>query len=519
MQIVAVEMYSRNLIEKRNVCIKLSVLLGILIVFPATLSAQRKYFSKVDDFREVTVLSTRDTLIRERKPSDFWFGLQGGGLGNLAFGNLNINPLGTTNSTNPVAVTSGNGEGYYLGIVGEWQRPGAAFGATLRVNVLDRRVVNAIGNTNVGVITGSGGDTISNAYRYESYTAKMLHDYFSIAPEARYTLPGTGIHFIGGFDLDFLLSSSSETAGNRKDVADISHFQKDPTYKPSSFRFGTHAGVGVDIYSANVGGIARFKLTPYVTANFGTPVSVSNGSSWNTVFLRAGFSAKFSFDKTFDTIHKYDPLYVPPPVYVATVQWDRGLSSPSIKPVTRLEVAGLEYNPVEAPGIVEETEVDKGAEIAEASIPETPEVVPDVSASEKSPEVDARNVSAQATPTPPKLPSVVLNKERAFTYSSFTSTVPNQAAQQYLDAVAEYLKANPGATVRISGHSDNSGTAAEQQRFSNERADNAVQYLIKKGIPKRRLFPSGLAARRSIADNRTPQGRQKNRRLEIVVVP
>ncbi|HRE57162.1 MAG TPA: OmpA family protein, partial [Candidatus Kapabacteria bacterium] len=61
--------------------------------------------------------------------------------------------------------------------------------------------------------------------------------------------------------------------------------------------------------------------------------------------------------------------------------------------------------------------------------------------------------------------------------------------------------------------------AAEQQRFSNERADFAVQYLLKKGITKRRLFPSGLAARRSIADNRTPLGRQKNRRLEIVVVP
>lgn len=496
----------------------LFALIGVMSMAPTVLVAQRKYYSKVDDFREVTVLSTRDTLIRERKPSALWFGVQGGGLGNLAFGNLNINPLGTTSAANRVSVTSGNGEGYYLGIVGEWQKPGNTFGGALRVNLLDRRVLNAIGSTNLGAIT-TGGDTITSGYQYESYSAKMVHDYISVAPEVRFTLPGTGIHFLGGLDLDFLISSTSETAGNRKDIADISHFQKDPSYNPSSFRLGAHTGVGVDIYSANVGGMARFKLTPYVTANFGTPVSVSNGSSWNTVFLRAGFSAKFSFDKTLDTIHKYDPLYVPPPVYVATVQWDRGLSSPSIRPVTRLEVAGLEYNPVEAPGIVEEPEITETPAVAEVSVPEATDIVPDISATEKESGGIAKDASAQVTPTPVRLPSVVLNKERTFTFSSFSSTSPNQAAQQYLDAVAEYLKANPGATVRISGHSDNSGTAAEQQRFSNERADYAVQYLIKKGIPKRRLFPSGLAARRSIADNRTPQGRQKNRRLEIVVVP
>lgn len=497
-----------------SIVIMLTALCAMICLFPNSMSAQRKYFSKVDDFQEVTVLSTRDTLVRLRKPGDLWFGLQGGGLGNLAFGTLNINPLGTTSAANRVNVTSGNGEGYYLGIVAEWQRPERAFGAALRVNFLDRRIINAFGNAQAGTIT-SGNDTLQAGYRYESYTARLVNDYISIAPEVRYTLPGTGIHFLGGVDLDFLLSASSETAGNRKDVADISHFQKDPTYKPNNFRFGAHTGVGVDIYSANIGGLARFKLTPYVTANFGTPVNVSNESSWNTVFFRAGFSAKFSFDKTYDTIHAYDPLYVPPPVFVATVQWDRGISSPAVRPVTRLEVAGLEYNPVEAPGVIEETEPPVA--VADVSTPETEEST-DMGITEKASDV-TKEVSAQVTPTQPRLPQVVVNRERTFTYSTFSSIVPNQAAQQYLDAVAEYLKANPGATVRISGHSDNSGTAAEQQRFSNERADYAVQYLMKKGIPKRRLFPSGLAARRSIADNRTPLGRQKNRRLEIVVVP
>lgn len=493
----------------------LTALCTVVCLFPNSLFAQRKYFSKVDDFQEVTVLSTRDTLVRLRKPGDMWFGLQGGGLGNLAFGSLNINPLGTVSSSNRVNVTSGNGEGYYLGLVAEWQRPERSFGAALRINFLDRRVVNAVGSANAGTIT-SGNDTLLAGYRYESYTARLVNDYISVTPEVRYTLPGTGIHFLGGVDLDFLLSASSETAGNRKDVAEISHFQKDPTYKPNSFRFGAHTGVGVDIYSANVGGLARFKLSPYVTVNFGTPVSASNDFSWNTMFIRAGFSAKFSFDKTYDTIHSYDPLYVPPPVFVATVQWDRGISSPAVRPVTRLEVAGLEYSPAEAPGVIEETEAPV---VAAADIENVEQSdISDIGAEDKTGDV-TKEVTAQISPAQPKLPQVVANKERVFTYSTFSSVIPNQAAQQYLDAVAEYLKANPGATVRISGHSDNSGTAAEQQRFSNERADFAVQYLLRKGITKRRLFPSGLAARRSIADNRTPLGRQKNRRLEIVVVP
>ena len=105
---------SRN--KSVHMHIMLSALSVLVCLFPDSLSAQRKYFSKVDDFQEVTVLSTRDTLVRLRKPGDLWFGLQGGGLCNLAFGTLNINPLGTASAANRVNVTSGNGEGYYLGI-------------------------------------------------------------------------------------------------------------------------------------------------------------------------------------------------------------------------------------------------------------------------------------------------------------------------------------------------------------------------------------------------------------------
>jgi outer membrane protein OmpA-like peptidoglycan-associated protein len=104
-------------------------------------------------------------------------------------------------------------------------------------------------------------------------------------------------------------------------------------------------------------------------------------------------------------------------------------------------------------------------------------------------------------------------------YSSPTDTALTDEMRRYLDAVAEYLKQNPRAEVRIVGHSDNfGGSPAQTQRVSDERALQVVRYLLSKGIPRERLLASGLGARSPIQSNRTPQGRAANRRVEITIV-
>ncbi|MDW8225760.1 MAG: OmpA family protein, partial [Bacteroidota bacterium] len=82
-----------------------------------------------------------------------------------------------------------------------------------------------------------------------------------------------------------------------------------------------------------------------------------------------------------------------------------------------------------------------------------------------------------------------------------------------------YLRANPQAEVRIVGHTDEFGGSFEEtQRLSEQRAQQVVEYLVRRGISRSRLLASGVGTRQPVADNRTPEGRLQNRRVEIVVV-
>ncbi|MCX8112867.1 MAG: OmpA family protein [Bacteroidia bacterium] len=88
-----------------------------------------------------------------------------------------------------------------------------------------------------------------------------------------------------------------------------------------------------------------------------------------------------------------------------------------------------------------------------------------------------------------------------------------------LDQIADFLKANPQVRLRIHGHTDiGDPDPRHNQRLSEERAINVRQYLIKKGIAPERLEAVGHGNTQPIADNRTPEGRAQNRRVEFEVI-
>jgi OmpA-OmpF porin, OOP family len=68
----------------------------------------------------------------------------------------------------------------------------------------------------------------------------------------------------------------------------------------------------------------------------------------------------------------------------------------------------------------------------------------------------------------------------------------------------------------IEGHTDNTGTPASNQTLSQARAKSVVEALVTGGISRDRLAAKGFGQDRPIADNRTDEGRAKNRRVEIV---
>ncbi|MCX7987067.1 MAG: OmpA family protein, partial [Bacteroidales bacterium] len=86
-----------------------------------------------------------------------------------------------------------------------------------------------------------------------------------------------------------------------------------------------------------------------------------------------------------------------------------------------------------------------------------------------------------------------------------------------LDEVVKILISKPELKVNIFGHTDNVGNATFNYKLSAERADAVKQYFTQRGIDTSRISAQGFGATRPIADNATEEGRQKNRRVEIIV--
>ncbi len=85
-----------------------------------------------------------------------------------------------------------------------------------------------------------------------------------------------------------------------------------------------------------------------------------------------------------------------------------------------------------------------------------------------------------------------------------------------VDQIVKMLKENPDLKVSIEGHTDSTGTPAKNKTLSQERAQSVVDTLTASGIDKKRLSAVGWGQEKPVADNRSEEGKAKNRRVEIV---
>jgi len=89
-------------------------------------------------------------------------------------------------------------------------------------------------------------------------------------------------------------------------------------------------------------------------------------------------------------------------------------------------------------------------------------------------------------------------------------------AKRVLDGVAEQLLAYPNVKIEIQGHTDNLGKEATNQKLSESRAKAVVSYLVTKGVKINRMKAVGYGQSQPIADNATEEGREINRRIEMI---
>ncbi len=88
-----------------------------------------------------------------------------------------------------------------------------------------------------------------------------------------------------------------------------------------------------------------------------------------------------------------------------------------------------------------------------------------------------------------------------------------------LNEIVRLLKVNPDIElIRIEGHTDDVGSLKYNDDLSQSRAEAVVRYLTERGIAAERLTAQGFGKRRPLVENTTPEGRQKNRRVELHIV-
>lgn len=118
----------------------------------------------------------------------------------------------------------------------------------------------------------------------------------------------------------------------------------------------------------------------------------------------------------------------------------------------------------------------------------------------------------EPAPAVDPVPAVTLSKG-AFEHDS-TELTPE--AKSSLDQVATYLKENPETRIDVIGYTDSTGSAEYNQKLSEKRAQSASNYLESQGIEESRVTTIGKGEEDPIADNSTEEGRENNRRVEVL---
>jgi len=102
-------------------------------------------------------------------------------------------------------------------------------------------------------------------------------------------------------------------------------------------------------------------------------------------------------------------------------------------------------------------------------------------------------------------------------YFETNSAILKAISSVELDALVVYLKSTVNAQILIEGHTDNTGTSAQNNVLSLQRANAIGDYLQQKGVAENRIQRKGLGATMPIADNNTAAGRAKNRRTSFTI--
>ncbi len=88
-----------------------------------------------------------------------------------------------------------------------------------------------------------------------------------------------------------------------------------------------------------------------------------------------------------------------------------------------------------------------------------------------------------------------------------------------LDRIAQVMVQYPNTKIRVEGHTDSVGSESYNQKLSERRANAVKNILIQRGVAPERIIAIGYGETMPVADNSTPEGKSRNRRVEIKIDP
>ena len=128
--------------------------------------------------------------------------------------------------------------------------------------------------------------------------------------------------------------------------------------------------------------------------------------------------------------------------------------------------------------------------------------------------------AAVAPPAAVVAPVMVAEKVTyaADAFFDFNKSVLKPEGKAKLDDLVSKVKGINLEVIIAVGHTDSVGSDAYNQKLSVRRSESVKAYLVSSGIEKNRVYTEGKGEKQPVADNKTAEGRAKNRRVEIEVV-
>jgi len=114
--------------------------------------------------------------------------------------------------------------------------------------------------------------------------------------------------------------------------------------------------------------------------------------------------------------------------------------------------------------------------------------------------------------------AILVNLPDGVTFDVDSSTLKPQF-RSTLDEIAKSLNSYPNSLIDVYGHTDSTGSEEYNQSLSERRASTVANYLVTRNVSAARIRSQGFGETMPIASNDTAEGRARNRRVEIKIVP